>query len=95
MPEARLVCCAITGTPDIARFPKRPNLHVRFFEPASGQTDPSESPAQIAERLVAEIRDIAPPVDAGRDPQKTLETYERKAAEREALARERRESAPR
>ena len=28
-----------------------------------------------------------------RDPAKTLETYERKAAEREALARERREAA--
>lgn len=93
--EARLVCVAVTGTPDIVRFPRRPNLHARFFEPASGQIDPSESPTEIAERLVAEIRDIAPPVDAGRDPQKTLEKYERKAAEREAGARERREASPR
>ncbi len=94
VPETRIVCAAVTGAPDIARFPKRPNLNVRFFEPASGQTDPSETPAQIAERLVAEIREIAPPVDAGRDPQKTLETYERKAVEREQMARERREAAP-
>lgn len=94
VPEARIVCVAVTGSPDIARFPKRPNLDVRFFEPASGQTDPSESAAAIAERLVAEIRDIAPPVDAGRDPAKTLETYKRKAAEREEMARERRTSGP-
>ncbi len=94
VPETRIVCAAVTGAPDIARFPKRPNLNVRFFEPASGQADPSETPAQIAERLVAEIREIAPPVDAGRDPQKTLETYERKAVEREQLAHERREAAP-
>lgn len=95
VPEARIVCAAVTGAPEIARFPKRPNLHVRFFEPASGQVDPSESAAQIAERLVAEIRDIAPQVDAGRDPAKTLETYERKAADRDQMARERRASEPR
>lgn len=92
VPDARIVCAAVTGTPDIARFPKRPKLHVRFFEPASGQTDGSESAAEIAERLVAEIRDIAPQVDAGRDPAKTLEKYERKAAERDQMARERRAS---
>ena len=91
VPETKIVCAAVTGTPDIARFPKRPDIRVRFFEPESGQADPSETPGQIAERIVAEIRAVAPPVDAGRDPAKTLEKYERKAADREAMVRDRRE----
>jgi 1-acyl-sn-glycerol-3-phosphate acyltransferase len=93
VPEARLVCAMVQGCPDIARFPKRPRIRVRFFEPASGQTDPSESPAGLSQRLLDEIRAIAPPVDAGRDPAKTLETYERKLAEREAAAAKRRADA--
>jgi 1-acyl-sn-glycerol-3-phosphate acyltransferase len=95
VPEARLVCVAVHGTPDLARFPKRPRIRVRFFEPASGQTDRSESAAGLAERLLAEIRAIAPPVNAGRDPAKTLEKYERKLADREEAAARRRAQAPR
>jgi 1-acyl-sn-glycerol-3-phosphate acyltransferase len=93
VPEARLVCVAVYGAPDLARFPKRPRMRVRFFEPASGQTDPSETPAGLSQRLLDEIRAIAPPVDAGRDPEKTLEKYERKLAEREAAAAKRRADA--
>ena len=93
VPEARLVCATVQGCPDIARFPKRPRIRVRFFEPASGQTDPAESPADLSQRLLDEIRAIAPPVDAGRDPAKTLETYERKLAEREKAAAKRRADA--
>jgi 1-acyl-sn-glycerol-3-phosphate acyltransferase len=93
VPEARLVCVAVQGCPDFARFPKRPRVSVRFFEPASGQTDPSETPADLSGRLLAEIRAIAPPVDAGRDPAKTLERYERKLAEREEAAASRRAEA--
>jgi 1-acyl-sn-glycerol-3-phosphate acyltransferase len=90
VPEARLVCVAIQGCPDFARFPKRPRISIRFFEPASGQTDPSEAPGELAQRLLDEIRAIAPPADAGRDPAKTLERYERKLAEREEAAAARR-----
>jgi 1-acyl-sn-glycerol-3-phosphate acyltransferase len=93
VPEARLVCATVQGCPDIARFPKRPRIRVRFFEPASGQTDPSEAPADLSQRLLDEIRAIAPPVDAGRDPAKTLEIYERKLAERETAAAKRRADA--
>jgi 1-acyl-sn-glycerol-3-phosphate acyltransferase len=93
VPDARLVCVAVQGCPDLARFPKRPRISVRFFEPASGQTDPSETPAGLAQRLVDEIREIAPPVDAGRDPAKTLEKYERKLAAREQAAAKRRAEA--
>jgi 1-acyl-sn-glycerol-3-phosphate acyltransferase len=93
VPEARLVCVAVQGARDFARFPKRPRIHLRFFEPASGQTDPSETAAGLSERLLAEIRALAPPVDAGRDPAKTLEKYERKLAEREQAAAKRRADA--
>jgi 1-acyl-sn-glycerol-3-phosphate acyltransferase len=90
VPEARLVCATVEGTPDFARFPKRPRVLVRFFEPASGQTDPSETASGLSERLLAELRALAPPVDAGRNPAETLEKYERKLAEREEGAAKRR-----
>ena len=93
VPEARLVCAAVWGTPALARFPKRPRIRVRFFEPASGQTNPSETAAGLAQRLLDEIRAIAPPVDAGRDPAKTRQEYERKLAEREEAAAKRRAEA--
>ncbi len=95
VPEARIVCVAVQGTPDYVRFPKRPRVSVRFFEPASGQTDPSEQPAELAQRLLDEIRAISPRVPAGRDPEKTLAEYEAKAARHEAKASERREAAER
>ena len=93
VPEARLVCVAVHGTPALARFPERPRIRVRFFEPASGQTDPSETAVGLSQRLLDEIRAIAPPVDAGRDPAKTLAKYERKLAEREEAAAKRRAEA--
>jgi len=87
VPETRLVCVAVHGSPDFARFPKRPDVSIRFFEPESGQVRPGETAAGIAERLMAEIRAIAPPVDAGRDPARTLARYEAKAAAQEARRR--------
>jgi 1-acyl-sn-glycerol-3-phosphate acyltransferase len=95
VPEARLVCATVEGTPDIPRFPKRPRIRVRFFEPSSGQTDPSEQPAELSQRLLDEIRALAPPVDAGRDPAATLAKYEAKAAAHERKREERREAAER
>jgi hypothetical protein len=41
---------------------------VRFFEPAGGQARPGEHPAQLTARLLAELRAIAPPAAAGRNP---------------------------
>jgi 1-acyl-sn-glycerol-3-phosphate acyltransferase len=93
VPEARLVCATVEGTPAIARFPERPRIRVRFFEPASGQTDPSETAAALSQRLLDELRALAPPVDAGRNPAETLKKYERKLAEREAGAAKRRAEA--
>jgi 1-acyl-sn-glycerol-3-phosphate acyltransferase len=89
VPEARLVCVAIEGAPDYARFPKRPSARVRFFEPASGPTRADETAAEIAERLLAEIRAVAPRIDAGRNPAETLRKYELKAAAHEERRRQR------
>jgi len=66
VPEARLVCVAIEGTTTFTRFPSRPRVRARFFEPAGGQARPGEEPGAIASRLLAEIRELVPPAAAGR-----------------------------
>jgi 1-acyl-sn-glycerol-3-phosphate acyltransferase len=72
VPDARLVSCAITGTTDIARFPRRPRIHVRFFAPAGGGLQPDESPADVSARVLAELRALAPVTPAGRRPSKPV-----------------------
>jgi 1-acyl-sn-glycerol-3-phosphate acyltransferase len=66
VPEAQVVCVAITGTTDIPRFPKRPRVSLRFFRPADGGLRDGEDNAALAARLLAEIRAEAPFVAAGR-----------------------------
>ena len=66
VPEAQIVCCAVEGTVDVVRFPRRPELRVRFFAPAGGGLQEGESPAEFTERLLAEIRAAAPIVACGR-----------------------------
>ncbi|GGN87061.1 1-acyl-sn-glycerol-3-phosphate acyltransferase [Actinoplanes lobatus] len=66
VPQARIVCAAVSGTVDIARFPRRPRLKVTFFEPTP--SPPSESAQELAVRLTAELRAIAPVAAAGRRP---------------------------
>jgi len=66
VPEARIVCCAVVDSTSIPRFPHRPAIHVRFFEPAGGGYSPGEAPADFAARLLAEIRAQAPIDTAGR-----------------------------
>jgi 1-acyl-sn-glycerol-3-phosphate acyltransferase len=61
VPEAKLVCVGIEGTSEMTGFPRRPRLRTRFFEPGGGQARPDEEPAEIATRLLAEIRDLVPP----------------------------------
>ncbi|MEU8238217.1 lysophospholipid acyltransferase family protein [Actinoplanes missouriensis] len=58
VPEARIVCAAVSGTVDIARFPRRPRLKVTFFEPTP--PPPGESALELATRLTAELRTVAP-----------------------------------
>ena len=68
VPDARLVSCAIDGTTEIARFPRRPRIRVRFFTPAGGGLQPGESPVDLSARVLAELRALAPPTPAGRRP---------------------------
>jgi 1-acyl-sn-glycerol-3-phosphate acyltransferase len=66
VPEAAVVCVAVSGTVDIPRFPKRPRVRIRFFAPAEGGLSNGEEPAALAPRLLAEIRGHAPIAIAGR-----------------------------
>ncbi len=68
VPEAAVRVCSVVGTPDIVRFPKRPAVKVRFFEPAGGGLQPGEDLSAFAARLLEEIRREAPIVAAGRRP---------------------------
>ena len=61
VPEAHVTLVAIEGTSDLTGFPRRPRLHVRFFDPAGGQPRPDEDPGELSARLLAEIRDQVPP----------------------------------
>jgi 1-acyl-sn-glycerol-3-phosphate acyltransferase len=65
IPDTRVVCGIITGSVDIARFPKRPRLRVEYFELA---LDREETPLALTRRAMAAIRAVAPPVAAGRRP---------------------------
>ncbi len=60
VPEAQIVCCAISGTTDIPRFPRRPRLRVTFFPPAAGGLGEGETPAELGARVLAELRGRAP-----------------------------------
>ncbi len=68
VPEATIVCVAVTGTTDYARFPKRPRVILRFFRPSGGNYEPGEDHAAFAARLMQEIRTEAAPVPSGRKP---------------------------
>jgi len=66
VPEARIVCARVTGTTDVVRLPKRPSVTVGFFAPAGGRPKPGESATELMARLLAELRDGAPPTVPGR-----------------------------
>jgi 1-acyl-sn-glycerol-3-phosphate acyltransferase len=68
VPEATIIGCAVQGTVDIPRFPKRPRVRVRFFTPQDGPRRPDESAAEFTARLMEEIRRQAPIAQAGRKP---------------------------
>jgi 1-acyl-sn-glycerol-3-phosphate acyltransferase len=74
VPEARIVCCAVSGSTDIPRFPTRPRIRVEFFEPRGGDWRTGEQPADFSARLLAEIREHAPISAAGRRAKATATT---------------------
>lgn len=77
VPETRLVCVAVTGTVEFARFPTRPRVSVRFFPPAEGDYRLGEDHGEFAGRLLEQIRAGAPPVAAGRNA-RAIERLRRK-----------------
>ena len=64
VPEARIVCVAVSGTVDIARFPKRPRIRVRFFVPAGGGLVPGRirplSPRGCSQKSAQARRSLRP-----------------------------------
>ena len=66
VPEATVVSVAVTGSVDIARFPRRPRIRVAFFAPPGGPRREGEDAATHTQRLLDEIRLVAPIVRAGR-----------------------------
>jgi 1-acyl-sn-glycerol-3-phosphate acyltransferase len=68
VPTAKLVGVTITGAVDLVRFPHRPRIRVEFFVPLGGPRAPGESSIGVSRRVLAEIRDRAPAVAAGRHP---------------------------
>jgi 1-acyl-sn-glycerol-3-phosphate acyltransferase len=68
VPEATLICATVEGTVDIARFPKRPRVRVRFFPPEGGPRRDGETPAELSARVLDELRRHAPIAQAGRRP---------------------------
>jgi 1-acyl-sn-glycerol-3-phosphate acyltransferase len=66
VPEARVVCAAVTGAVDVVRFPKRPKIRVDFFEPTGGPPRPGETAIGLTRRTMTEVRDRAPYALPGR-----------------------------
>jgi 1-acyl-sn-glycerol-3-phosphate acyltransferase len=60
VPDVHVVAVCVTGSVDIARFPRRPRLRVEFFEPAGGQPRADESAVALTKRVMAEVRERAP-----------------------------------
>jgi 1-acyl-sn-glycerol-3-phosphate acyltransferase len=65
-PGVRVVLCCVEGTTDYARFPRRPRVRVSFLVPENGDPRPDETPAEVATRLLNQIRTRVPPTPAGR-----------------------------
>jgi 1-acyl-sn-glycerol-3-phosphate acyltransferase len=64
-PETGVVLCAVAGTTDFARFPKRPRVSVRMLATAA-LPDPAQAPQDYASALLNELRRCVPPEKAGR-----------------------------
>ena len=67
VPETKIACVSVSGTVEFAKFPRRPRVTVRFFEPAGGGYRLGEDHGEFAARLLEEIRAGTPPVAAGRN----------------------------
>ena len=71
VPQVEVVLAAIEGTPDLVRFPRRPRVRVQLFRPSAPPRPGEEGHAELAERLLSEIRERVRPAAAGRRPPRT------------------------
>jgi 1-acyl-sn-glycerol-3-phosphate acyltransferase len=85
VPEATVVCVAVSGSVDVVRFPKRPRIRVEFFEPSGGPPREGESAISLAKRTTADVRARAPHAIPGR--RKKAAEYRRLADEADSEAR--------
>ncbi len=81
VPEAKIVLAAVSGTTDITRIGRRPRLKVTFLEPSGGQMKAGEDPVDLAVRVLADMRAIAPIAAAGRKRAKALAAGSAKGSE--------------
>jgi 1-acyl-sn-glycerol-3-phosphate acyltransferase len=86
VPEATIVSVTVVGTVDIVRFPKRPQIKVRFFPPAGGGLQDGEDAAGLPVRLMAEIRELAPIAQSGRKRKAALNDAKLREADSEAAS---------
>ena len=66
VPDVEVVLAAVEGTTDVVRFPRRPRARVQLFRPSAPPRPGEEDHAELAERLLGEIRERVPPAAAGR-----------------------------
>ncbi len=66
VPEAHVVCVRTTGTVDVVRVPRRPEISVEFYLPRGGGLQPGESATEFSQRLLDELREGAPREVPGR-----------------------------
>lgn len=59
-PDVPVVLVAVEGGTRLKRFPQRPVVTIEFFAPAGGQARPGEDPAELAQRLLDEVRERVP-----------------------------------
>ena len=72
-PAAPVVLCAISGTTDYVRFPRRPHVRVELF-PLEDPVADGEPPRELAARLLEEVRRRVPPAAPGRRPSRPQES---------------------
>jgi 1-acyl-sn-glycerol-3-phosphate acyltransferase len=76
-PDVPIVLAAVTGTDDVVRFPKRPRARVTFLSPVA-----DEAPSELPQRLLDQVRAVAPPVAAGRHGRLATRLRERRVRRR-------------
>lgn len=79
-PHTPIVLAAVTGTGDVVRFPKRPRARVVLLLPAAAPQP--ASPSQAPQRLLNQIRALAPPVAASRHGRLATRLRERRRRRR-------------